>query len=307
MTVLTAFGKGLILLFRSLRMWLLFYLINVGLALIVAAPLHDLIQSKLGRSMVLEDLLEGFDYSVFRDFLNLDQVKGAITTINNQSVGMLLFFFVLSIFLMGGVLQRFKEHDQRFRFSHYWAGCSRYFWRLLRLTIYFSMVHAVVLGLALMLFFVLVGGGNLESLSSEAEYFWALQIVLPVYALLASVFFMVQDYAKIHLVHKDRSWLFGTFWESFYIVFSNFLRTYPLYLLQALVFVGLFAAYWYVDQQIQAIDARGVALSFALGQAFVLARIGSKFFNLASATHLYQIIRGEKDKEEAVLSVHLGD
>ncbi|MEM9916830.1 MAG: hypothetical protein AAF990_01965 [Bacteroidota bacterium] len=301
MNFFVAFGKGFVQMFRSIGMWLLFYALNFLLALFAIIPLDNLIASKLGRSLALGDLLEGYDYTTYSDFRNLPGVRDALPAILNQSLLTLLLFFLLAIFLTGGILKVLRDHKERFRFQHFWTGCSTYFWRLFRLTLYFLLVHAMILSLAIGLFLFLTEGGNILSLDSELEYLNALKIAGPAYLFLASIFFMIHDYAKVHMVHLDDNWMLRPFWQSFGIALSNFFRTYPLYLLNALVFVGLFSAYWYLQQYIQPSDARGVALAFALGQGFILARIGSKIWNLASITFMYQGIQQRRQRKKEIV------
>jgi hypothetical protein len=140
--------------------------------------------------------------------------------------------------------------------------------------------------------------GGLDAVKSEVEMINAVKIILPIYLIVASFFFMVQDYAKIHVVEKDPNWLFFPFWRSFSFVCKNFLKVYPLYLLNVFTFALVFIAFWYFRFSNNMDTVATLALTFALGQTFIFGRIGTKMLNLGSATLMYQsIMQKEREKE----------
>ena len=309
MNFFIAYFKGIWLTIKKAKMWLLLYLINVVFALFAAIPLTNLMNAKTGRSLAPERLLPGFDFAVYQDFMN--EYGDAFSVIMGQSRLIFVFYFILSIFLVGGILKIFRHHKNRFNFQAFWSGCTFYFWRMFRLTFYFLLVHGIILGLFLMLIYYGKIQAGLEAVESEAEIINAVKYMLPIYLIVATIFFMIQDYAKIHVVHKDPNWLFFPFWRSFSIVFGNFSKTFPLYLLNILTFALIFSLFWYFRMSTNMENGSEIAMTFALGQVFIFGRIGTKLINLGSATLMYQGIMEvrlegasfeEEEEPEKVLS-----
>lgn len=297
MNFFVAYFKGIWLAIRKIKMWILLYLINFIFAMIAAIPLSNLLQEKLGRSLATERLLPDFDYTVYKDFMN--EYGDAFSIIMGQSRLIFIFYFFLSIFLVGGILKIFNHHKNRFNFQAFWGGCTFYFWRMLRLTIYFSIIHIIILSVFGVLIYYGKFQGGLDAVQSEVEMINAVKYMLPIYLIVASIFFMIQDYAKIHVVHKDPNWLFFPFWRSFSIVFGNFFKTFPLYLLNVLTFAIIFSAFWYFRSSTNMENSGAIALTFVVGQAFIFGRIGTKLINLGSATLMYQsIMKKELEAEE---------
>ncbi len=298
MNFLIAYFKGIWLVLRKIRMWGFLYLINLIFALLVAIPMHNLLERTTGRSLAAERLLSDFDYPVFQDFMN--EYGDEVAVVMGQSRVMFAFYLLLSIFLAGGILSIFKNHSQKFSFRDFWGGCTMYFWRMLRLTVYFLIIHIFIFSVFAVFFYAGWLREGLDGLKSEVQLINALKIMLPVYLLVASLFFMVQDYAKIHVVHRNPNWLFFPFWQSFSIAFGNFWKTYPLYLLNALTFAIIFVVFWYFRFSGNMDNMAMIAITFALGQAFIFARIGTKLLNLGSATLMYQSIVEEFPDRETI-------
>lgn len=267
----TIFGKG--------KLWLLLYAINFLFAILLAYPLSGYLEDKLGNTLAADKLLAGFDFTVFNDFMNA--YGDLLGLLLNQSLVAIGLYFLLSIFLVGGILNVFKKRAGNYDLMTFWSGCAKYFWRMLRLTIYFFLIQLVIFGLFFVLFTSFASGWP-EEIHNEGEIVQRAFLLLPIYILIATIFFMVQDYTKIHIVATDKIILFQPIIQAFKWVFKNFSQTFLLYLLNLLTFGLLFFIY----QQIN--GSSTILLVFLIGQFFLLARIGTKLLNLASATELYQ-------------------
>ncbi len=300
MNFFIAYFRGIWLALRKIKMWILLYFINFIFAILAAIPLSNLIKEKVGWSLAPERMLQGFDYTIYQDFMN--KYGDAVSIVMGQSRLIFILYFFLSIFLVGGILTVFKVHEERFSFQDFWSGCTFYFWRMFRLTIYFLLIQVVIFGVFSTLIYYGKFQNGIDGVSSEAEWINAIKFMLPIYLIVASLFFLIQDYAKIHVVHKNPNWLFFSFWRSFSIVFNNFLKTYPLYLLNMITFAIIFSAFWYFRFSNDMNNPTAIALTFVIGQAFIFARIGTKLLNLGSATLMYQSIM--KEELEEPLSDH---
>ncbi len=279
MNFIAAYTSGLKTIFGKGKLWLLLYALNFLFAILLAYPLSGFLGRKLGDTLAADKLFENFDYSIFNDFII--EYWDALGVIANQSIFGLLLYLLLSVFLVGGILNIFKEEGSGYGLANFWKGGGKYFWRMLRLTIYFLAMQIGILILFFILFSALTSGG-LERLHNEGEIIERGLIVLSIYLFFATIFFMIHDYAKIHVVATDKKMVFRPILDAFKWVFRNFGQAFLLYLLNLLTFGILFFIYLKID------GGSAILAIFLIGQFFVLARIGTKLLNLASATKLYR-------------------
>lgn len=284
MIVITAYSQGWKAVFRNSRMWLALYLFNLLLALLAALPFSGYLSRTMGQSLAAEGRPGGFDYTLFNDWLR--EYGQGLVAILDASLGFLLLYLLLSAFLMGGILLVFLQFAEPFRWGIFWRGCSRFFWRLLRLTVYFLLVHAAVLGLFGLLFYLATGGFAIFEMETEMELVQPLFYLVPVYLLAAVLVFMVQDYAKIHVVQEDRKWLARPLRQAFGLVRRNFGPFFLLYLLNIATLLLFFGIYWWGSGPLS--SAGSAALLFLWGQLFIFGRVGLRLLNLASAAYLYR-------------------
>ncbi len=279
MNFITAYTSGLKTIFSKGKLWLLLYALNFLFAIFLAYPLSGFLGNKLGDTLAADKLLEGFDFAISNDFIN--QYGDAFGVIANQSVLGLGLYLLLSVFLVGGILNILKEDDFENGLADFWQGGGKYFWRMLRLAIYFLVMQVGIFILFFMLFSALTSGG-LDRFHNEGEIVRRGLMILPVYLLFATLFFMIHDYAKIHVVATDKRIVFRPILDAFKWVFRNFGQAILLYLANLLTFAILFFIYLKLD------GGSVILAIFLIGQFFVLARIGTKLLNLASATQLYR-------------------
>jgi len=295
MEFIIAYFRGWGLSFRRIGMWALIYVFNFLFAGLATWPLLNMLESKLGHTLAIERLMPGFDFTIFSDIMN--QYGDSITVLLDQSGVMVFLFFLFSIFLNGGVLYSFKNGQSPFRFREFWAGCSRYFWRLFRLTIYFLAAYALLAMVFFMGYLHWLGGG-LDQLESELVFYQHMRLLGPLFLLLLSVLMMIHDYARVHMIHEDKYFLVVPFWQSFGMVFKHFLSTFSLYWLNLFTFFGVI--YLYVLFNRPADSSSAILYTFLVGQVFVFVRIGIKLLNLGSATAYYQH-EMRKPKERTIL------
>ena len=281
MRAINAYLQGWKLTWQHKRMWLLFYGFNLAAALIATIPISGYLNNTLRESLASSKLLDGFNYTLITDLLN--QYGDGIAILMDQTLLLILVFLIITIFLTGGMLHLFRQ-QVKFDYKVFWYGCQHYFWRLLRLTVYFLLIHLVLLVLFYFLFLRLTNGFSPFKLESEVQVIAVLQVLIPVYLILAAFLLMIQDYAKILIVDKDQSLIFSPFWQNFKIVFKNIRSFSLLYLINLLTALAIWGIYYLLSKVIQ----NAWVLALILGQVFVLARIGLNMLNLASATLCYQ-------------------
>ncbi len=279
MKIVNALKYGFKLASLNIKLWSLLYLVNLLFAGLVVVPILYYLGDELALTKATDRLIGGFDFTLFNDFLN--QNPEFLRLLSTQTMVVGILFILLYIFLTGGILTRLKNMETDLhRLGNFWIGCGKYFWRLLRLSFYFTLVHLSVAGLFLAIFSWSVKGG-LEHFTSEAAIFYRAKICFFFYGFIALFFFMVHDYAKVLVVSSSHGSVFREFWGSFKFVFKNIGTTFGLYLLLFGLFVLMSILYWTLDGIIHRMGIPSLVL-FLTGQVYVLLQIGFKLVNLGS-------------------------
>jgi len=269
--------------FSNKKMWGLLFLLNFVIALVGAIPFSGFLSRTVGHSVSNLKMLNGFDYAFLTEFMR--EHGDGVSVILNLSFGIILLYFIFSIFMMGGILSVLKE-DSKFSFQKFWQGSSIYFWRLLRLTFYFFLIQIVLI--AIFGFIFLRNGISPFELESEMIIIRSIMILVPIYLLISSIFFMVQDYAKVEIIHQNSTYITSPILDAFRFVFKNFRKCFGLYLLNLLTFSLFIGMYWLLKNNFEAKTSASILLILLIGQVFIISRIGVRIANLGSAISLFQ-------------------
>jgi hypothetical protein len=286
MTVFKAILQGIQQTWKYKAMVFFLYLLTFLLAIFVAYPLKSLIESTVGHSMMISDLVKGFDYTFLNDFKNAH--GDGFLPIIDQSITVLALYLLLFIFLTGGIISIFIQQPPKYSRSIFWGQSAEFFWRILRLTIYFLLIHSFIFLVFAFIFYTSSNGLSPFTLENEGTIAFNFKFVAPAYVLVAAFFFMWQDYTKVFLVAQDKTWIFQSLWSAFKFIFKNFRKTYGLYLLNlALWFLVIFINY-FISTLIEFSSSSAILPSFLISQVFVLFRLALKLINISSINALYE-------------------
>lgn len=284
MSIMNAYRNGWKKVWVDKKMWVLLYLLNFVFALLAAIPFSGFLSKSVGNTLANTKMLEGFDYAFLTDFMR--EYGGGFSVILNLSFGIVLLYFIFTIFWMGGILMVLKEDSPTFSFRKFWQGSSLYFWKLTRLTFYFALIQLAVLSVFAFIF--LRNGISPFEMESEAPIIRSLMILIPIYLLVVTIILMIQDYVKIQIVHQNGPLITSPIRQGFRFVFQNFRKCFGLYLLNLLTFGVFFGIYWILSNSFKSDNTPAILLFLLIGQIFIFARIGVRLLNLGSAMSLFQ-------------------
>jgi hypothetical protein len=294
MTSLIALRTGFQQAWRYRRSILAMYLATLLLAGLAAWPLRALLQAEVGHSAWVQAMVKGFDYTFLNDFW---QNYGAgFIPVFNQSVVLVGTYFLLLVLLTGGLANLLVQRPATFDRAIFWGGSATFFWRMLRLTLFFWCVHALVLALFGVLYYQVTKGLSPAALDNEGVITACLRWLVPLYLLVAALFFMVQDYAKLILIQENYRWIWPAVKKAFLFNRHHFRPTYGLYLINMGLLSLLLASNYYLSTAFQVTTTTTIWVSFLLAQLFVLARYGLKVVNLGSAAALLGKMEGRRKR-----------
>ncbi len=285
MKVLEAYWMGWRRLWENRSYWLLFFVVNFGLAILTAASLTAFLGKNAAHSLSISESLNSINFPFLTAFNK--SFSSDLDFLQYQSVGIALVFFLFQILLIGGLLNRFKKDSIGSASLGFWEGGAYYYWRLFRLAVYFTVLQATLLWAFVQLGSGIAQGFSILELYSEFDFMNALWWMLPLYLFLSVSISLFHDYAKIHAVYRDSTWLTRPVVESLRLCLKNFGSFFSLYALNLLSLAAVAAIYGMIANLIPASSMSGISLLFVLGQLFLILRIGLKIANLAAADHLY--------------------
>ena len=201
-------------------------------------------------------------------------------------LGLAVLTVSLWLFVAGGVIDRYAR--MRPTRSHgFLAACGVFGVRFLRLGIVAALGYAFIFGLVHGWLFDLLYPLAIHNVTVERSAFLLRFSLYGVFLLVLGFWNVVMDYAKIRAVVEDRRSMLGSVLAAWTFVIRHPLKTGLLYALNVAGFVLVLAIYALVAPGAAGYGA-AAWLAFAIGQAYLLARVAVKLTFYASQTALFQ-------------------
>ena len=270
----------------SLRFVWLIYAVTLVLGLLVALPFYNTLQAEDQNSREFLKLLDGFDYTVYSDFMH--RSERAISPLLSVGRWLGVLYIFLSIFFTGGILMLFSSGNRRIGFSEFFAVCSAYVGRYVRL---FGVVLLFVLaGAVIWLVIGLLAGVLLSNALTERGLFWVSAVFFGLFVLSATLVLCIGDCAKILMFRDDEQRAFRAFGQAGRLVLRNRVRLYGLYWLFIGIGTALFGLYFLLDGLISMRNWPTILLLLIIQQALIFGRVGLKIWWLGTAAIVYDAL-----------------
>ena len=283
MTILKDYLSGLRLASRSLKMTTMIYVINLLFALALAIPFYGVITNAAHGSLQVNKLLEGFNYTAMQEFM--DSTKGSISLLFKEGIWLAILYLLLSIFMAGGILKTL-DNGANFKGKEFFANGSKFFFRFLRLTLYFILIHVLVI-LIIYLPLSLIMGALAKNAESEKALFYAAITGGGLYILIFIYLLIVAHYTRFMIITEDSTKVLKKIWTSVKFVSRKFFSTYPLYLLLLANLVLLILVYKFLSGVVGMTSGFTIFIMFLLQQIFIWSRIWLKIWFYSSQLEYY--------------------
>lgn len=270
----------------SARLVGLIYCFTLVLGLLIALPFYNILTAEAHNSRAFLTLLDGFDYTVYTDFMHTSQKALSPLFGVGRLLGM--FYIFLSLFFTGGILLRFAQPGPPFAVGLFWQGCTHYvgrFARVFGVTALFVLIETIIWLIA----GLLVGFALSDSLT-ERGTFWIGALFFSLFVLTTTLLLCIGDYAKVLVFREDEPNAFRAFGRAGRFVFNNFARTYGLYWMLILIGSALFGIYFLLDELIPMSNWATIGLMFLIQQSLIFARVGLKVWSLAIVSAVYDTL-----------------
>ena len=259
------------------------------LALVPALPAWSWWNGVLGDSPEAASVLRRFDLGVLLDVVAGKGING-LGLLTGAAAAAGIVALVSSAFAFGGILEVFSSDDDPRPFMHrFFRGGGHFFWRFFRL--------ALIAGACTLVAVVVLAGPVARALARFADtewepagYLYGLGVALTV-ALVAGLFLLALDYARIRVARDDARGMLRAYVGGLRFVLRNVLTTYGVAISFIALLVALMLCYVAYETNAPAAGSWGaIALLFLIQQVVVFGRVFLRLGLVGAERHFYETI-----------------
>lgn len=205
-------------------LWFMF-VISLVFGHFSAGPLTHKLDGVTDHSLQSQRLTSMFDYGSYSALsanpeVNLFQVAGV-------SVSFAVLFFVVVLFLTGGILEAYRS-GRKLTTREFFEACGSYFWRWVRLL--FMMLIVMIPTLLLMKVVTDKPATRLLSAAQEKTAFWQIVLGMGAIGLILMCIRLWFDMAQVRAVVEEESAMLRNAGRAFQLTLSNFGSLFWMYL-----------------------------------------------------------------------------
>ena len=275
MKVLKSYYQGIKEATLQPKMIFVLWLINFIFSSVIFYLSFQAFSGAIGKSGVAERLLKEFDFNVLFEFLIHD---GGFKTIFSVAFVLILIYFLVSIFLYGGILFSLTnprklntgENRKQSFTPVFFQGAGKFFGRFFRLSIY----SLILWGIFIIFNMLLNPLGRLLTAkgANEQVAFYLFWVRLGIGLFLLYLIKMILDYARIKIVIEDSRHVFRSLFRTIKFVFQRLGKTLALYYLLLITGIILFGIYWVLKLIIPSYSLITIIIIFIVQQIFIASR-----------------------------------
>jgi hypothetical protein len=272
-------GAALVWRWQRLVWWILAVTLIFGF--LSTQGMVDRASGTLNHSLASRRLVDGWDLSAL---IELGQLQNSPIEFQGPTViHFSVVFAIFMLFVTGGILATYVR-DEKPQTAPFFEACGHYFWRFVRLLIYFAIVLLPIGAIC-------AGVGALYDHIDEASispfpavyFFVAASLVI---LLLLTTMRLWFDMAEILAVANDERRMHKALRRAARLLWNNFFSLLWLYLRIAIIGLLLFAIglrVWMMN-----LSPQSNILAFLLSQLMVLVWIGMRLWQRASEALWYR-------------------
>ncbi len=283
MKVLKAYtgAWGTILKYRFPILFL--FLANIVFTFIVTSPFTIYFKSKFVNSDALEKY-EGFDIDALMEFLN--NYGQGLEPLNTLFLLFLMAFFIFGVYTNAAVLYAVISKNKVVALRSFWNGGLSYFWRILRLSLYYILTVGVILFVTWKL--LLAVGINVLQVENDDEIVTKIRIGLIVALALIAIVSTIKEYAKVFIAIEQKPFISASIAKSTSFTFNRIVNTLGLYFLNIAIIVVVFLFYVLVRNSF---SVNSWVILFVLAQVLLIFKIIARIVHLDSTYKLYRTLK----------------
>jgi hypothetical protein len=269
MGIIKLFGQSFGTALRKGRMLALLWSVYFLFSLLIVAPVYFLLASQFSRSLLGEKLFAGVEVLWLGDLVY--KFQNTPPLLNGCLIGTSILFFVVLVFLNGGIIGGIAAAEGGFTLGNFFGDCGRYFGRLFRVFLISIVGYLLVFGI-LGRFIPIPFRIWSKGASTQWTTLISSSLRLLVFLALFSIVKMFFDYVKVTLVMEDSRKTVRATLRNFRFLGRRFFKAWTLFLLVGLFFVISTIIYLVVAKALPK-GGIGPLLLFLWQQAYIAVRL----------------------------------
>jgi len=310
MTTLSVIRDGLRRVTASPKLIIFLWLFNFVMALPLALVMSGQIESSLGASLIHEKLRHGFDIDWHEEFAhnandlgktfspavigigpflgNLEAwLNGSLFAGNTGIIGLGAGYMIVWMFLLGGILERLAQHDERLTMERFFSASGRYFLRFILLFLLSAVFYVLIFTFAAPALFSFIANATRDT-TVERNVFFMVAGAYAIIALLLATVNMAFDYAKISTVVNGQRHMLAAAAEGFRFVFAHPAKAFGLYLVLGLFLALALGLYSLIAPGAGQTSGLAIFLAFLAGQIFLVIKLIARLTFYGGQMALYE-------------------
>lgn len=284
MTISDMIVRGISSANRTWRVIVILYGSILLLAAVAAFGFYSSLSSGMGDSMLPERVLEGFDSTVFNDFMRAN--KGFLGPFLVQGFWLTIFWMILNTLFGGGILAALKRGSSS-SLAEFFSDCGTYlgrFFLLLLISIFLLGIFGSVWMMIVGVLYSAMTAGSITEVPNVIGFF----VAGVVFLIPMIIIMMIMDYARIRIVVEETQSVLAAAWQSTKFVFINFFAAFGWQLLMLLVLLFLTVLYWLISEELPMETGLGIFLVFLIQQISVASRIWARLVTVSGQIQLHE-------------------
>lgn len=275
------FLGGAAMVFRRQRILWWLFAVNFILAFFSIHGAVPRIGAIMDHSMAAQRLVNRFDLGALAELSLQPGVSPLEFSAGERAYS--LVFLVFMVFVTGGILDVYRR-DIRFTTSEFFEACGAFFWRFVRLVLWF-LLCLIPIAIFAWIFEGVIGGKIENDAISAMTSVWYRLAIAIVIALLVLILRLWFDMAEVHCVAQNERRVRRALRVAWGLTFRNFGALYGMFLgIAILAAIGFGVATWFWMYRL---PARDITAAFFLGQAMILFWLAMRLWQRSMETIWY--------------------
>ncbi len=285
--------QGVRTVFHNFHFIIQLWLLNALAALVLTVPIYNVLIDNLGRSMISERLLNGFDYMWYLQFRNLYHVQLDQVPMNIYFV--VGIYAIIQTFFSGGLIAIFNIKEKNHTVDFFYGGV-KYFFRFMKILLVSLLFFAAA-------FKINDYSGELITWIFKNSENVTADFVLKALRYILLVFFigvvtMISDYSRVSLAVRDKSAVLKEIRNAIIFIKDNFNKTFALFLIVAVIGALGVIVYNVAGRFIPRTPFYFLVLSFILQQMLIIFRLLIRMLFYSTQVNLFKDLSADIVKIE---------
>ncbi len=282
----------------SLRSWkgvLITWLFSLILVSTLALPLRSALNSGFGKSLVTENLRDGFNPAVFMDLGH--GLRAIASFFSTGLILLLLIGFLVNVFFAGGLFSSVQKDTGNHSFQEFFRTSAEKFGSFLIISVLMKMIIIFISGIIIVVPLIILTTSS--GLSTKTAIIIASISGLLTISVIPTLL-LVADYARAWQAANEKHAAFGAIGFGFGESFRSFRSSFPMMLLILIILILYVLFVLLMISGKNPVSGNEAFLLFLLSQLLVFIKIFLKTWRYGSVTALMEAnLVKESTKAEA--------